>query len=225
MNMCTQWCQSKAWVIGFRGSAPQSRPDWWFRLRLLAVVWQTLLGTYWNRLNHVYLLKTTAPPAPSQKKETATAQVYESNMKLWCHLVCIPVKPSSLPGKVTQRAWAIHMNISQRWLTACIPQERCLKRIPWNPLGDCIFSQPFIFQSEAGHFPQSLCRAHANSEHQRRQKEKGKQWKKLEVKAGKLRIEWMDRRWEKGMRYSNKARSVQKCSFRRRGMPFNICFP
>lgn len=108
MNMCTQWCQSKAWVIGFRGSAPQSRPDWWFRFRLLAVVWQTLLGTYWNRLNHVYLLKTTAPPAPSQKKgqqqHKFMNQIWNSGVT-WCasqlnHLLCLERLPS-VPERFT----------------------------------------------------------------------------------------------------------------------------
>lgn len=97
MDMCMQWCQSEAWVIGFRGSALHPRQDWWFRFRLLAVVWQTFLGISWNWLNHVYILNHTPPthtppPKNKQQQHKFMNQMWNSEVT-WCasqsnRLVC-----------------------------------------------------------------------------------------------------------------------------------------
>lgn len=156
--------------------------------------WQSCARLFWVQAETDWIMFTSSnlsskPPPPTKKKETATAQVSESNMKLWCHLARIPVKPSSLPGKVIQRVyerftWTNHDADSLHALLGSAAWNASPP--PRNPLGDCILSQPFSFLSEAGHFPQSLC-GFTLCASQKANTERGTVKKK--IKAGKLRIE------------------------------------
>lgn len=131
-------------VIGFTGSALQSRQDWWFRSKLLAAAWHTSLGTSWNRKSHVYLLKPQfwQELKKTQKTPAATEQVYESNMKLWRHgsvaswyfsqlnhLLCLEKCYPACP-------WAFHLNAtldadSRHALLRSLPETHPLESSGW----------------------------------------------------------------------------------------------
>lgn len=108
------------------------------------------------------------------------------------HLLCLE-KLSSVSLSVS------HEHNPWRWLTGCTPQERCTETHPLESSGWLHLQSALRFP--IGQFPQWLCIREGSTKRQ----------KELKNQAGKLRIERMEWRLKKGIRYSNKARSVRDC--------------